>query len=58
MLFEHGFYLKILKTGFILENPQDGQRFVCMMLRGKTLRPGMSILSVLLLTLTLLVEGV
>ena len=34
----------------LLENPQDGPRFVCMTLRGKMLQPGMSILSMLLLT--------
>ena len=41
---------------FLLENPQDGLLFVCMMLRGKTLRPGMIVLSMFLLTSTLLSE--
>ena len=50
MLFEHGFWFL-----FLLENPQDGPMFVCMTLRGKTLQPGMVILSMLLLTSTLLV---
>ena len=40
----------------LLENPQDGRRFVCMTLRGKTLRPGMNNFSVVLLTSTLLAE--
>ena len=40
----------------LLEIPQDGFRFVCMTLSGKTLRPGMIILSMLLLTSTLLAE--
>ena len=30
---------------FFFENPQDGPRFVCMTLCGKTLWPGISILS-------------
>ena len=37
-------------TWFLLENPQDGPRFVCMTLCGKTLLLGMSILPMLLLT--------
>ena len=41
---------------FLLENPQDGPRFVCMTLPGKTLRPEMSTLSMLYLTSTLLTE--
>ena len=43
-------------TWFLLEYPQDGPRFVCMMLSDKMSRPGMSILSMLQLSSTLLVE--
>ena len=50
VLFEHGRHL------MSLENSQDEPRFVCMTLHGKTLWPGMSILSMLLLTPTLLAE--
>ena len=47
---------RAVRTKFLLENPQDGPRFVCMTFCGKTLRPGISILFMLLLTTTLLAE--
>ena len=50
----HGIH--VLLNICLLENPQDRPRFVCMTLHGNTLRLEMSILSVLLLTSTLLVE--
>ena len=46
----------VLFEYFLLENPKDGPRFICMTLCLKTLRHGMSILSMVLLMSTLLAE--